>query len=573
MKRWWPLALILLAGIGLGVLACRQRTPPNSASGDDDLPWFADVTEEVGLHFVHDPGPGEKYFFPSLTGSGAAFFDFDNDGLLDIYLIQNGGPDSGHTNRLFRQKPDGTFQDVSAGSGLDIAGYGQGVAIGDVNNDGWLDVLVTEYGRVRLFLNNGNGTFREVTKEAGLDNPLWATSAAFVDYDRDGRLDLVVCNYVELNPTLECKNTAGLRDFCDPKAYQPTVSRLFHNLGPGTGANKAAVRFEDTTVKAGLAQKPGKALGVLCADFDGDGWPDILIANDGMPNYLWINQRDGTFREEGIKRGIAYNAMGQPEGNMGIAIGDVDGDGLFDIFVTHITLESHRLWKQGPRGFFQDRTVAAQLTQSAARSTGFGTLLGDFDLDGALDLVLVNGRITKNPDSRQVNSAGGFWAAYRERNGLFANDGTGKFRSIGAANPGLCGTPTVARGLACGDFNNDGALDLLVTAVGEPARLYRNIAPRRGHWLLVRARDPALKRDDYGAEVSVRAGDKRWTRWLNPGYSYASSNDPRAHFGLGQVEKLDSVEVLWQDGVKERFPPPPVDRSVTLNKGEGERVR
>ena len=564
MHRSWLCVVILFALVCLGGLACRRGAAPGGT--ELEPPWFADVTDEVGLKFVHDPGPHDKYALPSLVGSGAAFFDYDNDGLLDIYLIQNGGPGSGHKNQLFHQKSDGTFEDKSTGSGLDVDGFGQGVAVGDVNNDGFPDVLLTEYGRIRLFLNNGNGTFRDVTKEAGLDNPQWATSAAFVDYDRDGWLDLVVGNYVEFNPSIECKDSAGKRDFCAPSSYYPSVSRIFHNLG---AKEHSEVRFEDRTVASGFSSKPGMALGVVCADFDGDGWPDIFIANDGRPNHLWMNQHNGTFREEGVKRNVAYNGMGGAEANMGIALGDVDGDGLFDLFVTHLNTESHRLWQQKPRGFFQDRTVAAQLTPYFARSTGFGALFGDFDLDGAIDLALVNGRVLREANSNQAESANDFWGAYREHNGLFVNDGGGKFRSLVESNPAFCGRLTLARGLACGDFNNDGALDLLVTAVGEPARLFRNVAKRRGHWLLIRAIDPSLKRDAYGAEIIVHAGAQHWTRWLNPAFSYLCSNDPRAHFGLGATEKLDSIEVLWPDGIREQFPGPAVDRAVTLKKGEG----
>jgi hypothetical protein len=525
--------------------------------------WFEDVTEKLGLEFTHDCGPVTPAFFmPQIVGSGCAFLDLDGHGRLDIYLVHNGGP-GGAKNQLFRQEPGGRFRDVSAGSGLDVAGYGMGVAVGDVNNDGRPDVLLTEYGATRLFLNLGGGHFREVTREAGLDNPLWGTSAAFFDFDRDGWLDLVVVNYVDYDRSIPCTGRGGQTDFCSPNSFGGTVARLYHNLGARPGG--PGVRFEDVTLKAGLAAARGKGLGVLCADFDGDGWPDVFVANDMMANFLWVNRHDGTFREEALSRGVAYTFGGAAAGNMGIAWADADGDGLPDLFVTHITSETHTLWKQGPRGFFQDRTVPAGLT-AGWRSTGFGTAFVDFDRDGRPDLALVNGAVLRN---RDADPAAPFWSQYVQRNQLYANAGGGKFNDISETNSVLCGTPWVGRGLAVGDFDNDGAPDLLVTAVGGKARLLRNVAPAAGHWLAVRALLPRQKRDACGAEVTVRAGGRSYGRLLNPGYSYCSSNDSRGHFGLGPSERYEAIDVLWPDGSAETFPGGPADRPVELRQGEG----
>jgi hypothetical protein len=544
----------------------------------------------VGLNFIHDAGPTGTYFFPQILGSGAALFDFNNDGRLGIYLLQNGGPDSASTNRLFRQEPDGRFTDVTSGSGLDIAGYGMGVAIGDVNNDGWPDVFVTEYGRVRLFLNNGNGTFTDITQEAGLDNPHWGTSACFLDYDRDGWLDLVIVNYVHYATARPCADAAGTRDFCGPSSFAGMVTKLYRNLGriPDSPSHPAlspiraggearvrgcSIRFEDVTWKSGLGQLPGPGLGVVCADFNGDRWPDILVANDGQPNRLWINQHDGTFKEEAIVRGIAYNAVGKAEANMGVALGDVESRGCFDVLVTHLTEETNTLWRQEPRGLFQDRTADAGLASPRWRGTGFGVVLADFDLDGTPDLALVNGRVKRmalfGNDVTADAALAPFWVPYAERNQLFANNGKGRFRDISLENGQFCGTARVARGLAYGDIDGDGALDLLVSTLAGPARLYRNVAPRRGHWLLVRAVDPALQRDAYGAEITVWAGGRRWLGWMNPGSSYCCSNDPRAHFGLGQADRADAIDVVWPDGSEESFPGGLADRLVVLRKGEG----
>jgi hypothetical protein len=553
----------------LFLLGCRQSGGTPAAGGAAGPPWFADVTQDVGLHFTHDAGPVAdlRYFMPQIVGSGAALFDFDGDGRLDIYLVQNGGP-HGAKNCLFRQGPDGRFTDVSAGSGLDVAGYGMGVAVGDVNNDGRPDVLLTEYGGARLFLNRGDGTFADITKEAGLDNPLWGTSAAFVDYDRDGWLDLVVVNYVDYNPFKPCSDRHGGQDYCQPAAFPGSVTRLYRNQG---SADRKLVRFEDMTVKAGLASRAVPGLGVVCADFTGDGWPDIFVANDGQPNCLWVNRQDGTFAEEALTRGLAYNAQGAAQANMGIALGDVDGDGLFDVYVTHLTWETNTLWRQGPRGLFRDRTGAARLLDPHAQATGFGAVLADFDQDGAPDLAVVNGRVVRK-DSSTTMRPDSFWEPYGEPNQLFANDGSGRFRAVSSANAAFCGTPAVGRGLACADVDGDGALDLLVTNLAGPARLYRNVAPNRGHWLLVRALDPAAGgRDAYGAEVTVHANGRRWTGFINPGYSYLCSNDPRAHFGLGETGSVESIHVRWPDGKQEVFPEQAADRVVVLRKGEGRR--
>jgi hypothetical protein len=566
-RRRLCLALPLLTA----VLGCAGAEPPADADPPGGPPWFEDVTAARGLHFVHDAGPVGSHFLPQIMGSGCALFDYDGDGRLDLYLVQNAGPDSGVTNRLYHQEPDGSFRDVSAGSGLDVAGHGMGVAVGDVNNDGRPDVLLTEYGRCRLFLNNGDGTFRDVTRAAGVDNPAWGTSAAFFDFDRDGWLDLVVVNYVDYDPSVRCGSAGGRPDYCHPNTFPGTVARLFRNLGPAAGP--AGARFEDVTVRAGLARLASNGLGVLCADFDGDGWPDIFVANDSKANHLWINRHDGTFAEEAVVRGVAYNGLGQAAANMGVAWGDVSGRGLPDLFVTHLSDEDHTLWRQGPPGSFQDRTVAAGLTGGRWRGTGFGTALADFDHDGALDLAIVNGRVTRRRQGGGTGPAGDFWAPYAESSQLFVNDGGGRFRDVSADNPALCGAPAVARGLAVGDLDNDGALDLVVTQVGGPARLLRNVAPKRGGWLTVRALDPALKRDAYGARITVWAGERSWVRWVNPGGSYLCSGDPRAHLGLGPAERFDRLRVAWPDGSAEDFPGGDGNRILEVRKGEGTPVK
>ncbi|HEY7314211.1 MAG TPA: CRTAC1 family protein [Gemmataceae bacterium] len=576
----------LLAALGLGLLGLAglqlscQRT--DSSAGETEAaaapPWFEDVTEKLGLDFVHDAGPVGTYFMPQQVGSGAALFDFNKDGRLDLLLLQNGGPKSSSTNRLFRQTRDGRFEDVSKGSGLDIAGHNMGVAIGDVNNDAWPDVLITQYTGVKLFLNNGDGTFTEVAEPAGLRNPSWGTSAAFFDYDRDGWLDLIVVNYVDYDPTWPCKGPYGKRDYCAPKTFHGRVSRLLHNRGstaPATpGAGMGSWKgFADVTEPSGLGRVPGPGLGVACADFDGDGWLDIFVANDGKPNHLWINQKNGTFKEEAVLRGLAYNGMGQAQAGMGIALGDVDGDGLLDLFVTHLTEEGNTLWRQGPVGLYRDESAPAGFMKPGARGTGFGTLLADFDQDGALDLAVVNGRVSAMAKVDDW-SLGSFWSWYGDRNQIFRGDGRGRFDNLSQQNKEFCGRLNVARGLVRGDIDGDGAVDLLVTTIGGRARLFKNVAPDRGHWLQVRAFDPALRRDALGALVRVWAGGKTRICSLHPAESYLCSSEPCAHFGLGQAERVDQIEIVWPDGRLEIFNGPrrdgyAADQRLELRKGEG----
>jgi enediyne biosynthesis protein E4 len=583
MQRRFPIAIIMIgtpALIWLLTVGCSPRPSPtiNEELEEQGPPWFEDVTEQVGLDFLHDCGPTGTYFMPQQVSSGGAYlFDFDGKGSLGIYLMHNAGPKSRSTNRLFRWRPDkGTFDDISAGSGLDIAGFCMGVAIGDVNNDGLPDVLITQYGGIKLFLNLGGGKFEDVSDEAGLSSPLWSTSAAFLDYNRDGRLDLIVVNYLDYDPLRVCPGPDGVRDYCSPKNFLGTCSTLFRNLGPGPGANgkMSRVRFEDVSVESGIGRIPGPGLGVVVADFNGDGWPDIFVSNDGKPNHLWINKRDGKFKEEAVSRNVAYTHMGHAYAGMGIAVGDVDNDGLLDLYVTHLGEETNTLWKQGPIGLFTDQTGTWGLLGTRWRGTGFGALMADFNNDGFLDIAIANGRVKRGSTAKDTG-LGPFWETYADRNQILANTGDGKFRDISPQNRPFCGHWNVARGLACGDFNGDGAPDLLLTTIGDKARLFKNVAPERGHWLKVRAWDPNLNRDAYGAQVTVRSGTKRWFRVLNPAESYLSSGSPIAHFGLGATQELGSIEVLWPDGPVEQalelFDGGSVDRSIVLKRGSGRK--
>lgn len=578
--------LMCLGGCGDGGRGDSGASPDSAggshSSRSGDAALFADVTADWGVDFVHEPGRDENpYFMPREMGSGGGVLDYDGDGRLDLLLLTNGGDTSNARCRLYRQVERGKFVDVSDGCGLDVPARGMGVAVGDVNNDGQVDVVITEYGRTRLFANRSRGAsprFVDVSAAAGIANPHWGTSSCFVDYDRDGWLDLVVVNYVDYDPTTVCVDARGREEFCDPNRFEGCPARLFRNATgddlasgalSGSTGDASAIRFADRTEASGLAAAPGPGLGVFCADFDGDRWPDIFVANDGKPNHLWINRRDGTFAEQGLKRGIATNAMGKTEASMGVAVGDIDGNGLFDLLSTHLTSETHTLWVQQQRGVFQDRTVAAGITTSW-RATGFGAAMADFDNDADADLALVNGRVERGaggPDA--PTRLDPFWQRYAERNQLFLNTGRGVLRDVCERNAAFSALADVSRGLICADLDNDGGLDLVVTRIAQSAGVYRNVTATRGHWLLVRAVDPQLRRDAYGAEIHLNCSDLERVAWINPGYSYLCSNDPRAHFGLGSAEKYDALTVVWPDGVRESFPGGAADRQVLLRRGEG----
>lgn len=557
---------ILVACLVLGTAGCRgpdADAPVAAAGSAGGVRWFVDVARERGLDVPNDPGPAGAFFMPQSMGNGAAILDFDQDGRLDLCLLNGAGPGSGAANRLFRQEPDGTFRDVSHGSGLDVEGFGSGIAVGDVTNDGLPDLFVSEYGGLRLFVNEGGGRFRDATAAAGIDGRAWGSSASFLDYDRDGWLDVVVVNYVDYDPSVSCFGRDGKRDYCGPREFDSVPATLYRNLGTGSDP-----RFEDTTASSGIGAVPGAGLGVLCADFDGDGWDDVFVANDQQPNRLWINRHDGSFADEAVLRGVAVTGQGATAANMGVAWGDVDGDGLDDLFVTHLESETHTLWRQGPPGMFLDGSAAAGIAR-AERSTGFGTVLADFDLDGDLDLAWTSGRVFAGAPV-PAGAVPEEWRRYAQTNVLLENDGTGRFASVTAANPDFCGTPNVARPLCAGDLDDDGDVDLVVGTTAGRILLLDNVAPRRGHWLTVRAVDPALRRDAIGAVVTVTAGPRRLRRDVQPGSSYLSSHDVRVHFGLGSADTIDSIEVRWPGGDRERFAGGPADRSVVVTRGTGE---
>lgn len=536
------------------VFAAAQAGPSNNPLGV--LP-FVDITKQVGLDFRHSSSPSGEYLLPEIMGAGAALFDYDNDGDLDIYLVNSGGG----LSRLFKQNSNGTFEDVTDRSGLGDPGYGMGVALGDIDNDGDVDLFVTSVGTDHLYRNDGDGTFVDITATSGIEGSYWSSSAVFCDVDGNDYLDLYVATYVALDEGSSCTTKAGLPDYCPPSAYRSVADQLFLNRGDGT--------FEKHAERAGISQVTNSALGVVCIDFNADGYSDFLVANDGERNHLWINRGDNTFDERAVSYGVSTNLFGEPEASMGIALGDVNGDMALDVFMTHIDQESNTLYTSTPQNLMIDATIGAKLGHMSVPFTGFGTVFLDADHDSDLDLVVANGRVRKTSDSRLRGDGTDFHRAYAERNLLLENVGAGVFRSACTAANAFCSSIEVSRGLLAGDIDHDGDLDLLLTNSNGRARLYRNTSQNANAWLQLRIIDPALKRDAIGALVRLKIGNQWLVRPVIHTSSYLSSADATVHFGLGSAKSVDALVVVWPDGVQESFPSIPVNQFVVLRKGDG----
>jgi hypothetical protein len=547
----------------IAALAALLAVVPVPAAGEP--PLLVEITDAVKLDFVHDAGSSGSYHHPEIMTPGCAFLDYDADGDLDIYLVQAGRDavkpaGEGKPNQLFRQEADGTFADVTAASGLGDTGYGMGVAVGDIDNDGLPDVFVSNYGPDRLYRNEGSGQFRDITSAAGIRGDHWSASATFCDYDADGFLDLYITHYVQYDPKRICRGLDGKPDYCSPQVFPGVSDSLYRNLGGG--------KFADVSRAAGITSVASPGLGVVCADWNDDGRQDLYVANDGQANQLWINDGKGKFTEDAFFQGLALNALGRPEAGMGVAVGDVDLDGDLDVFLTHLKDETNTLYlNQGAAGF-EDSSASAGLGAPSLPMTGFGTAFFDLEHDGDLDLAVVNGRavrVTPLPGA----AGGPAWIPFAEPNVLLVNQGGGKFQDASSRTGTYGSLIETSRGLAVGDVDNDGDQDLLVAQAQGQARLFRNDAPKQGHWVQIRALEPATKRDAYGALVAVTSGGRRYVRVLQPGYSYQSSSDPRVHFGLPGDGRIETVAVRWPDGTWERFPGGAPDRLMVVRRGEG----
>ena len=561
-----------LAALCLSLLmGCARHAPVERT-----VARFRDAASESGLRFQHFTGATGRFYLPEIMGSGVAVFDYDGDGDLDIFLVQDIVLEAGKSprdarfpppdgwkpgNRLFRNMLKETgrlaFADVTERAGLSYTGFGMGVAVGDYNNDGYPDLYITNFGANLLYRNNGNGTFTEVTRESGVEAGGWSTGATFVDYDRDGFLDLYVARYLDftVRGNKECFNATGEPDYCTPTAYKPVLHRLFRNLGNG--------RFQDVTQSAGIAAAGGPGLGVTCADFNGDGWPDIYVANDGAANLLWLNDGHGAFRESALLSGGAYSADGVARAGMGVTAGDFDGTGNESIFVTNLTREGATLYRNHGRSEFTDSTLEFRLYPPTFPFTGFGTQWFDYDNDGRLDLFIANGAVTS------IEALRGSPYPFQQRNLLLHNEDT-RFRETSAEAGPPFQLVNVGRGAAFGDIDNDGDIDIVVANNNGPARLFLNETAPKNHWLEVRLQGVRCNRDGIGARVSVLlTGRAPLHRRVHTDGSYLSASDVRVHFGLGQQMEAQ-VSVDWPDGSKETWPGIRSDSIVTLRQGSGE---
>ena len=527
-----------------GALASLARPPLFGSAGPGFS--FTDVTAAAGIEFHHNSGAFGAKYLPETMGPGCAFLDYDGDGWLDILLV-NGMDWPGHkrqrsTLRLYRNNRNGTFTDVTERAGLAVEMYGMGVAVADFNNDGFPDILITAVGQNRLFQNTGAGHFVDVTEKAGLGGRNgFSTSALWFDFDRDGFLDLLVCNYVKWSPQLDvfCSVDGKRKSYCTPEAYHGDTCWLFRNRGNGT--------FEDVTAKSGIFDPTSKSLGVAMMDYDRDGWPDVLIANDTQPNKLYRNLRNGTFEDVAVRADVAFSEDGKARAGMGIDTADFDNSGVEGIAITNFDNEMIALYRPTRAGMFTDAAMTAGVGQASRESLGFGCAFLDIDLDGRLDLIAVNGHIDETVRRIRGN------AGYAQPPHLFLNRGGGRFQDVAAQAGGGFAVPKVGRGLAYGDFDRDGDLDVLLTTNQGAAHLYRNDVAAGARSLRLRLIGTKSNRDAIGAVVRLTTPDATQTRTVKTGSSYLSQSELTLTFGLGPRDSASRIVVDWPSGAVQEF--------------------
>src|ERR1700689_5395388 len=529
-------------GLGIGVLASAllitAAKPPRVEV------QFTDITVQAGIHFTHNAGRSGRKYLPETLGAGCAFFDADGDGWPDILLI-NGKDFAPHGRRsvaaLYHNNHNGTFTDVTAGSGLDVEMYGMGVAIADYDNDGREDVYITALDGDHLFHNEGNGKFRDVTQSSGIQNANFGASAAWLDYDRDGKVDLFVANYVQWTQKgdLFCSLDGATKSYCTPESYKGTRSRLFHNLGNG--------RFEDVTEKAGLGDPTSKSLGVTVFDYNSDGWPDLFVANDTQPNKLYRNLGNGTFKEEGMTAGVAYGEDGVARGAMGADAADYDRSGRPHLLVGNFSNQMLGLYHNEGNGLFVDEAPRSSVGRDSLLSLTFGVCFFDYDLDGYPDILTANGHIEEEIGRVQPK------IKYQEPPLLFRNLGSKHFENVSNAVGADFTQPLVGRGAIYGDFDHDGDLDVLLTSNNGPAYLYRNDGGNRNKWISIRTVGTKSNRDGIGASVAITSASGKQWNVVRSGSSYASQSDLALVFGLRQDPIVNSIEVTWPSGTTQKF--------------------
>ena len=522
---------------------------------------FRDITAQAGIHFTHNNAAYGKKYLPETMGPGCAFIDYDNDGWPDILLVNGenwpGHPGPQSTMKLYHNNHDGTFTDVTTKAGLAVPMFGMGVAVGDYDNDGHDDIFVTALGQSHLFHNNGNGTFTDVTKAAGLWGPNdFSTSAAWVDYDRDGKLDLVVANYVQwsLQGDLFCTLDGKNKSYCTPESYKGATARLWHNLGNG--------KFEDATEKAHFFDSTSKTLGIAILDYNGDGWPDIVLANDTQPNKLYFNKKDGTFEEKAVPAGIAFSEDGVARAGMGVDAADYDRSGRPSLLITNFANQMVSLYHNEGNGLFVDEAPSSEVGRSTLVTLGFGCFFFDYDNDGWPDILVADGHIEDQIEKVQKR------VSYAEPPHVFRNLGGGKFVETTQSLGSVFASPRVGRGAAYADIDNDGALDILMTTNGGRAYLFHNEGVTN-HSLRIKLEGTKSNRDGIGAVITVTSGGDRQTKMVRSGSSYLSQSELVATFGLGQKTKADSIEIQWPSGQTDKVSNVNAGQTVTVEEGKG----
>jgi enediyne biosynthesis protein E4 len=552
-----------LRNLAATAASLRFAAVPGLPTQSPGYPFEEVPSSASGITWVHTAGKSPEKYLPETTGAGCAFLDYDHDGWMDIYLVNSGkcdfyNPNPPLRNALYRNNRDGTFTDVTVSAGVAGGGYGQGVAVGDYNGDGFPDIYITQYGRNILYRNNGNGTFTDVTDKAGVAAPGWSSSAVWFDYDNDGRLDLFVCQFVEFSKSknLPCVTYNNRPGYCIPVYYKPTASWLFHNNGDGT--------FTDVSKTSGIAEHLGKAWGVVAADVNNDGRMDLFVANDTTPNFLFVNRGKGRFEEIAALAGVAYSDAGQARSGMGVDAADFNQDGWMDLFIANLDHQKASLYQNNHDETFDDEAAVTNIGSATRLMSGWGLKFFDYDNDGDLDLFMVNG----NPDD-QIETVEKD-VTYREPMLLFHGDGK-TLRNVSGESGPVFRRELSARGLAIGDFDNDGAVDVLVAINDGAPLLLRNRAARGRHWLGVHLVGRESNRDAIGARVTWQAGDLRRSRTKVGGGSYLSSHDPRLVLGLGNRTRIDWLEVQWPQpgGKTERITESPIDRYITIVEGKG----